>query len=80
MDPIALVLLALNAVMGIAAYLLKNEHRDLKDDNKALWAQVEIIKDKYFKKEDFSEFKKELWARFDRLEDDIKRLEQRENK
>jgi hypothetical protein len=78
MEPVSLLLLALNAVLGIAGYLLKNEHRDLKDDNKALWSQVELIKDKYFKKEDFSEFKKELWARFDRLEDDLHR--QRENK
>jgi len=78
MDPISLFLLAFNVLLGIAGYLLKTEHKDLKDDNKALWAHIEIIKDKYFKKEDFSEFKKELWARFDRLEDDIK--QQRESR
>lgn len=79
MDPVSILLYILNGVLAIAAYLLKSQHTDLKEDNKLLWLQIEIIKDKYFKKEDFSEFKKELWARFDRLEDDIKQ-QQRESK
>lgn len=31
-----------------------------------------MVKDRYFKKEDFLEFKQELWKRLDRLEDDLK--------
>lgn len=71
MDPIT-VSYILNAVLGIAAYLMKQAHNDLKVDNARLWKEVTHIKDTYFKKEDFSEFKQELWKRFDRLEDDMR--------
>ena len=66
------VLFAFNVVLSIAAYLLKRAYEDLKSDNKDLWQQITLIKDKYFKKEDFLEFKKELFARLDRMEDDMK--------
>lgn len=30
--------------------------------------QIDMIKEDYFKKEDFREFKQELWARLDKME------------
>lgn len=67
---------ALNIVLGIAGWLLKNEHNNTKEDikevkaaNKELKTEVDGIKDRYYKKEDFLEFKKELWARLDRIEE-----------
>jgi uncharacterized membrane protein len=66
------VSMIINGLLIVAGYLLKNEHSNLKDDNKALWREIGIVKEKYFKKEDFLEFKKELWARLDRMEDDFK--------
>lgn len=69
-----------NGLLGLVIYLLKQEHATLKIDSKDLWVEcklirkeLDIVKDKYFKKEDFSEFKKELWARLDRMEDDFTR-------
>lgn len=64
--------LLLNLLLGLATYLLKGAYNGLKDDNKALWKEISFIRDKYYKKEDFSEFKRDLWDRLDRMEDDFK--------
>lgn len=71
MEPITLSYI-FNGVLGVLAYFMKQAHAALKEDNKSLWVEVSNIKEKYFKKEDFLEFKQELWKRFDRLEDDLK--------
>jgi hypothetical protein len=80
MDPTAIGLIIFNGLLGLVIYLLKQEHTTLKIDSKDLWIEcklirkeLDIVKDKYFKKEDFTEFKKELWARLDRMEDDFTR-------
>jgi hypothetical protein len=69
----------INGLLALACYFLKSAHADLKEENKNLWVECNSIrkelsnvKDKYFKKEDFNDFKKELWARLDRMEDDFK--------
>ena len=71
MEPITLSYI-FNGVLGVLAYFMKLAHETLKEDNKNLWVEVSNIKEKYFKKEDFLEFKQELWKRFDRSEDDLK--------
>lgn len=67
-------------MLGLATFLLKNAYADLKEDNKSLWEEVRYIRDKYYKREDFSEFKSELWSRLDRIEDDLKRQIQEQAK
>ena len=78
MDPTT-ALFIINGLLALACYFLKSAHADLKEENKNLWVECNSIrkelsnvKDKYFKKEDFNDFKKELWARLDRMEDDFK--------
>lgn len=71
MEPIT-ISYVLNGVLALLGYLMRTTLTDLKNDNTRLWKEVTHIKDTYFKKEDFSEFKQELWKRFDRLEDDMK--------
>ena len=71
MEPIT-ISYVFNAVICILGYFMRTTLTDLKEDNFRLWKEVTHIKDSYFKKEDFSEFKQELWKRFDRLEDDMK--------
>lgn len=73
MDPTTLnvVLIIIQGLLGLVCFFLKQSYNELKEDNKTLWKELAYIKDKYFKKEDFMEFKKELWMRFDRLEDDL---------
>lgn len=80
MEPATIFLLVVNGLLGVICYFLKTEHINLKDTIKAtnircdtLFNELQTVKDKYFKKEDFSEFKKELWARLDRMEDDFTR-------
>lgn len=78
MEPIA-GSYVLNIILGVAAWLLKQAFQELKEEHKNLsrkydniLEEVGDVKDKYFKKEDFTEFKRELWTRFDRFEDDVK--------
>lgn len=74
MEPLVIscISLGMTAILGIIAYFFKEAHKDIKEDNKQLWREVGDIKDSYFKKQDFTEFKKELWKRLDRMEDDFK--------
>lgn len=44
----------------------------MKEDSKALWTALGDVKEKYYKKEDFLEFKRELWSRLDKMEEDFK--------
>jgi len=74
MDPIILTLASFgaNILLGIATYFMKDAHTGLKKDNETLWKEVNNIKEKYFKKEDFIEFKQELWHRLDDMKNDMK--------
>lgn len=76
---LATVTYIINGLLAVALYFLKSAHDDLKQSiektntrSTALELELSNVKDKYFKKEDFTEFKKELWARLDRMEDDFK--------
>lgn len=57
---------------GAAVYLIKEQINDLKRINERVIDDIDHIKESYFKKADFSEFKNELWARLDRFEADVK--------
>lgn len=72
MEPITITF-ALSSLMGVVAYLLKLQVQQQKEELKDLGDEIKEIREKYYKKEDFQEFKKELWARLDRLEDDFKK-------
>ena len=61
-----------NGLIVVLGYFLKTEHTSIKSELKAIKEEVSSVRDTYFKKEDFQDFKRELWARLDRIEDDIK--------
>jgi hypothetical protein len=61
-----------NAVLGLIAWTMKTTLDDVKEQVRANRQDVDHVKDKYFKKEDFQEFKTELWNRLDRFENDVK--------
>lgn len=63
-DPITSILFLLNVVWGICMWLAKNAYSDLKEQVKENRLNLE----KSIKKEDFKEFKEELWQRFDKME------------
>jgi hypothetical protein len=64
-----IALFLFNGVLGIAMWLLKTSYAEVKEQLKQNSQAIDNVKDHYFKKEDFKDFKDELWKRFDRLED-----------
>lgn len=70
MDPIIVGLfsLAINCVFGVGMYFMKSNHENIKERLAKTESAIDHIKDHYFKKEDFREFKEELWVRLDRME------------
>ena len=65
-------LFLLNILLGIAGWAMKSQITDLKAEVVKNRVDIDNVKDKYFKKEDFTDFKKELWQRLDRFEQDVK--------
>lgn len=52
-------------------WLLKMAYQDLKDQTKETRTNLEQLNREAYKKEDFKEFKEELWRRFDKLEIEV---------
>lgn len=67
-----MISLVANAVLALIAYAMKSTIDDLKEVARNNKQDIEHIKDKYIRKEDFQDFKKDLWDRLDRFESDIK--------
>ena len=66
-----IALFLFNGVLGIAMWLLKQSYAEVKEQLKTNTEAIGNVKEHYFKKEDFKDFKEELWKRFDKLEDRI---------
>lgn len=62
------LLIAINVVGGIVLWFMKKSYEEIKEDQKEQRVEMDRIKDTYFKKEDFREFKDELWTRLDKME------------
>lgn len=62
-------LFLINLLWGLAMWGLKQSYGDLKEQSRKNQEAIDGIKEHYFKKEDFKDFKEELWKRFDKLED-----------
>jgi len=58
----------INGLLSIAMYFMKQSHDATKEQLKEQRMDIAHIKDNYFKKEEFREFKEELWNRFDKME------------
>ena len=67
-----IVSFALNGLLGVAMFFMKNNHDITKEALSSLRADVELVKNTYIKKEDFKEFKEELWKRLDKMEASFK--------
>lgn len=70
MDPtlIAVSGVIINLLLGGVVWFMKNLYSETKTELKELKQDVDKVKDTYFKKEDFREFKDELWFRLDKME------------
>lgn len=57
-----------SALLGIVMMLMKMQTDSAQKRLENVEKQIDMIKEDYFKKEDFREFKQELWARLDKME------------
>lgn len=57
-----------NILLGIIMYFLKQNNDVLRERIGKTEDEIVKIKDSTVKKEDFREFKEELWLRFDKME------------
>lgn len=71
LSPVSILLFSLNLITGVAMWLLKMAYQDLKDQTKETRTNLEQLNREAYKKEDFKEFKEELWRRFDKLEIEV---------
>jgi deoxyhypusine synthase len=58
----------INLLLGGVLWFMRNTYADLKEQVKEHKQELDRVKDTYFKKEDFREFKDELWTRLDKME------------
>ena len=71
MEPVT-VSYVLNTLMGVLMYFMKLAHDAQKERVDKLEAHVQDLSDKALKKEDFRDFREQLWTRLDRMETDFK--------
>ena len=64
--------LVIQVILTIAGYAMKSTQDTIKEQVRDNRQDIDHVKEKYFKKEDFTEFKQELWNRLDRFEADMK--------
>ncbi|HET8686203.1 MAG TPA: hypothetical protein VFM18_06010 [Methanosarcina sp.] len=71
--PLEVVPYLINLLLGVIMFFMKLAHDNLKEELKEHKADIEKIKDSYIKKEDFREFKDELFVRLDEIKLDVRR-------
>lgn len=69
---ISVVSLIVNVLMGLIMFFAKYTVDDLKDKLKVHQEAIDRIRDTYIKREDFREFKEELFVRLDEMKLDFK--------
>lgn len=74
MEPlvVAAASFVINILMAGVMWFAKHAYQDLKESTARLQTQLDHVKESYFKKEDFREFKEELWFRLDKMEQNWK--------
>lgn len=75
MDGFAIASLSINALMGLVMYFMKMAHDNTKENIKRLETEVKDVRDNAFRKEDFKDFRDELWKRFDKLEEKVEKTQ-----
>ena len=68
MDNGNIISFIVNGLLAVILYFMKTSADSVKEQLKEQRHEISHIKDHYFKKEEFREFKEELWTRFDKME------------
>jgi len=77
---LAVVSLIVNVLMGIIMFFVKYTADGVNDKLKEHQVAIDKIKDSYIKKEDFREFKEELFVRLDEMKLDFRQEIERLNR
>jgi hypothetical protein len=68
-----IISLIINGLMGVAMYFMKQNGDVVKKQLEDQRADINHIKENYFKREEFRDFKDELWVRLDKMEHTFER-------
>ena len=68
-----IISLIMNGLMGVAMYFMKQNGDVVKKQLEDQRADINHIKENYFKREEFRDFKDELWVRLDKMEHTFER-------
>ena len=68
MTDVYIISFIINGLLGVAMYFMKQANDNTKERLSKVEGEVDKIKESTVKKEDFREFKEELWLRFDKME------------
>ena len=63
----------INGLLGVALYFMKQNNDRNKQQLDEQRADINHIKENYFKREEFRDFKDELWIRLDKMENTFER-------
>lgn len=73
MDEVQIIAWIINALLGLAMFFMKQTNDQTKENLRNLREDLNIVRDTTYKKEDFKEFKEELWRRLDKYEASVER-------
>ena len=65
--------LIINGLLGVSMYFMKQNNDNNKKQLDDQRADIIHIKENYFKREEFRDFKDELWIRLDKMENTFER-------
>ena len=68
-----IISLIINGLLGVAMYFMKQANDTNKEQLNSQRQDIQHIKDNYFKREEFRDFKDELWTRLDKMENTFER-------
>jgi len=68
-----IISLIINGLLGISMYFMKQNGDVVKKQIEDQRADINHIKENYFKREEFRDFKDELWVRLDKMEHTFER-------
>jgi hypothetical protein len=63
----------INGLLGVSLYFMKQNNDANKKQLEEQRADINHIKENYFKREEFRDFKDELWVRLDKMEHTFER-------
>lgn len=62
-----------NALLGVAMFFMKLANDNTKDTIKELKMEIKEVRDSALRREDFHDFRDQLWSRLDKMEVDFSR-------